>query len=158
VKTHAAVSFIVLLAISAMGCEGGPPPGLSGTERLGLWRSAAAQNAREDVELTVAVQGTVAAVSATNRSQKPLCTSGTVWPDGRMMGEVFLIKADGRYWLYEGPLASILGDDSITVPPGETLRGRVDIAPYYALPPGVEIETIEFSARFYDCPPKGNVP
>ena len=154
-KTFAAFSFIVLMAISATGCDSGPPPGLSGAERLVIWRSAAERNAREDVELTVAVQGTVATVSATNHADKPLCTSGTVWPDGRMMGGAFLIKADGRYWLYDGPLASILGDDSIAVAPGETLRGRVDVSPYYPLPPGVAIETIEFSAHFYDCPHEG---
>lgn len=155
-KTRSAVAFIVLMAISTTACEGGPPPGLSGAEQVALWRSAAERNARDDVELTVGVRGTVATVTATNRSDKPLCTSRVVWPDRQMMADAFLIKADGRYWLYEGPLASILGDDSIAVAPGETLQAKVDIAPYYPLPPGVRIETIEFSARFYDCPPKGN--
>jgi len=155
-KTRAAVAFAVLAAISATGCEPEPSPALSGAERLGLWRERADLHRRDDVEFTVGSQGTVATVSAKNLSDKPLCTSGTVWPDGRMMGDAFLITADGRYWLYNGPLASIIGDDSIVVAPGETLRGRVDIAPYYPLPPGVGIETIEFSARFYDCPPKGN--
>lgn len=155
-KTHTAASFIILAAILATSCDGGPPQGLSGAEQLALWRSEAARNAREDVELMVAVQGTIATVTATNRADKPLCTSGTVWPDGRMMGDAFLIRADGRYWLYDGPLASVLGDDSIVLAPGETLRGRVDIAPYYPFPRGVEIEAIEFSARFHDCPPKGN--
>jgi hypothetical protein len=156
VKTYSTCIVIVLLAISMAGCEGEPSSGVSNAERIALWRSEAADNARADVELTVAVQGTVAAVSATNRSDRPLCTSGTVWPDKQMAGDAFLIRAGGRYWLYGGPLASIIGDDSIAVAPGETLRGRVDIAPYYTLPSGLGIETIEFSARFYDCAPKGN--
>lgn len=154
-KTRAAVALMVLMAFSASGCERGPPPGLSGVERLANWKSMAELNARDDVELTVTVQGTVATVTATNRSSKPLCTSGTTWPDGRMMGDSFLIKAGGRYWLYNGPLASIVGDDSIAVGPGETLRGKVDVAPYYDLPPGEMIESIEFSPRFYDCPAQG---
>jgi len=155
-KIHAA-TLGVLASFSLFACDG-PPAGPTSAERLANWRSRSALDARSDVVLTVQASGTVVSVSATNRADTPLCTSGTVWPDGRMMGDAFLIKADGRYWLYDGPLASILGDDSIAVPPGETLRGRVDIAPYYPLPPGVGIETIEFSARFYDCPPKGNVP
>lgn len=154
-KTRAAVAFTVLMAFSASGCERGPPSRPSGAEHVTMWRSLAAQNAREDVELTVTVQGTVATVNAKNLSEKPLCTSGTMWPDGKMMMGVFLVKAGGVYRLYDGPLASIVGDDSIRVLPGQTISGRVDISPYYDFPPGEAIESIEFSTSFYDCPAQG---